>query len=58
VNEEGTVAAAATAVKMMSRGMPKPHLQLKFDRPFLMAVVHTLTGLPLFLALLRQPSLE
>eukprot|EP00962_Isochrysis_galbana_P043208 scaffold16396_cov115-Isochrysis_galbana.AAC.7 len=56
VNEEGTVAAAATAVVMRTRSLPPPHLDLRFDRPFLMAVVHVPTGLPLFLARLCRPE--
>ena len=37
VNEEGTVAAAATAV-MMTRSLPPPPVELKVDRPFLFVV--------------------
>jgi serpin B len=56
VNEEGTVAAAATAAVVRTRSMPPPHLQLRFDRPFVMAVVHVPTGLPLFLARISRPN--
>eukprot|EP00967_Tisochrysis_lutea_P065749 scaffold85563_cov26-Tisochrysis_lutea.AAC.3 len=55
VNEEGTVAAAATAVVMRSRSLPPPPLKLRFDRPFVMVVLHKATGLPLFFARLNQP---
>jgi serpin B len=56
VNEEGTVAAAATAAVMLTRSMPIPHLAIRFDRPFLMAVLHAPTGIPLFLARLSRPD--
>jgi len=59
VSEEGTVAAAATAVVMKSRSArpvePEP-LRLTFDRPFLMLVVHTPTGLPLFVGRFNRPE--
>ena len=57
VNEEGTVAAAATAVIMMTRSLGPPPLRLTFDRPFLMLVVHTPTGLPMFMGRFNLPDL-
>lgn len=56
VNEEGTVAAAATAVMMKTRSMPMPPLKMNFNRPFLMMVVHVHTGLPLFLGQFNRPQ--
>eukprot|EP00567_Pseudictyota_dubia_P011810 CAMPEP_0197464560 /NCGR_PEP_ID=MMETSP1175-20131217/64082_1 /TAXON_ID=1003142 /ORGANISM="Triceratium dubium, Strain CCMP147" /LENGTH=494 /DNA_ID=CAMNT_0043000541 /DNA_START=142 /DNA_END=1627 /DNA_ORIENTATION=- len=56
VTEEGTVAAAATASVMMARSMPPPPLELSFDRPFLMAVLHVPTGTPLFLVRMVEPE--
>ncbi len=56
IDEEGTVAAAAAAVMMKSRGLPRPPLTLTFDRPFLMAIVHVPSGAPLFLAQLHEPT--
>jgi serpin B len=37
VNEQGTVAAAATAV-VMTRSLPPPPVRVKLDRPFLFVV--------------------
>ena len=56
VDEEGTVAAAAAAVKMAKRSLPRPSLKLAFDRPFVMAILHVPTGAPLFLAQLNEPA--
>lgn len=38
VNEEGTVAAAATGAVMMTRCMPPPAMQMTVDRPFLLVI--------------------
>jgi len=59
VDEEGTVAAAATAAIMMTRAMPRPvpPLLFKVDRPFLMAVMHAPTGTPLFIGRFNEPKL-
>jgi serpin B len=59
VAEEGTEAAAATAVVML-RSMARPRPPAKrvvftADRPFLFAVVETTSGLPLFLGQLTRP---
>lgn len=56
VNEEGTVAAAATVGVMMTRSLPKPPPELVFDRPFVMVVVHLETGLPLFMGKVDDPE--
>jgi serpin B len=58
VDEEGTEAAAATAVTMVesavfSRSPPPP--EITFDRPFLLALVHDATGVPLVLGVIRDP---
>ena len=58
VDEQGTEAAAATAIAMrpmaMRRG-PGP-IRLVVDRPFLFAIVDTATGLPLFLGHVVRPA--
>jgi serpin B len=58
VDEEGTEAAAATAVAMrpmaLRRG-PEP-VRMVVDRPFLFAITDTATGLPLFLGQVSRPA--
>ena len=59
VAEEGTEAAAATAVALRSMAMlrkPQPDVTLVFDRPFLFAIVDTESGLPLFLGQFTRPG--
>ena len=58
VTEEGTVASAATGMQIMTRSLPPPPMEIKFDRPFLMAVVHTPTGTPLFLGRVTDPRMS
>jgi serpin B len=48
VDEEGTEAAAATAVIVAQRAMPRPARVLKFDRPFVFAIEHAATGRVVF----------
>mmetsp|Transcript_14366 Transcript_14366/g.41899 ORF Transcript_14366/g.41899 Transcript_14366/m.41899 type:complete len:93 (-) Transcript_14366:572-850(-) len=56
VDEEGTVAAAATAV-MMTRSMPmqQPPFKLVFDRPFVFAIQHLATNTPVFTGVVQSP---
>lgn len=54
VDETGLKAGAATAAMMSGTSMPE-HI-LVFDRPFLIAVVETQTGLPLFLGTVVDPK--
>ncbi|HXC85497.1 MAG TPA: serpin family protein [Trebonia sp.] len=59
VGEEGTEAAAATAVSIRTLAMvrkPQPQVTLVFDRPFLFAIAETTTGLPLFLGQFTRPA--
>lgn len=60
VNEEGTEAAAATAVVMRTlsfvRPAPARRVVLTADHPFLFAVLDTRSGLPLFLGQFTRPS--
>ena len=58
IDEEGTVAAAATAVVMMSRGlMPVPPRVVTFDRPFVFAIESGNGGGELlFLGLVANPG--
>ncbi len=57
VDEQGTEAAAATAVaiKALAAFRRPPPVTMVVDRPFLFAIIHTATGLPLFLGQLSRP---
>ncbi|MBN1319689.1 MAG: serpin family protein [Thermoleophilia bacterium] len=57
VDEEGTEAAAATAVVMRASGMPPSELvELTIDRPFMFALRDRETGAVLFLGRLTDPT--
>ena len=58
VDEQGTEAAAATAVAMRPMALrrePEP-VRMIVDRPFLFAITDTATGLPLFLGQVTRPA--
>jgi serpin B len=56
VDEQGTEAAAATAVIMATKSMPvSDPINLVFDRPFMFAIMHEPTGTILFLGRVVQP---
>ena len=58
VDEEGTVAAAATGLGMATSvplSAPVP-LQLVFDRPFIFVIQHTASHTPLFMGVVQDPS--
>jgi serpin B len=55
VNEEGTEAAAATAV-LMVRGMPAPPATFRADHPFLFLIRDNTTGSILFLGRVLEPD--
>ena len=57
VGEEGTEAAAATAVIMRALALRRfvPDVRLVVDRPFLFVIADTKTGLPLFLGQFTRP---
>ena len=54
VNEEGTEAAAATAVVMKRRCLPRPGLAATFDRPFVF-VIEGVSGRVLFSGVVANP---
>ncbi len=54
VNEEGTEAAAATAVVVVERGMPRTE-RFTCDHPFLYAIRENKTGTILFMGRLEKP---
>ena len=56
VSEEGTVAAAATIGIVMTRSIPRPPLEVRFDRPFGMIVLHKKTMTPLFMGRIGDPE--
>lgn len=55
VNEEGTEAAAATAV-IMERGMPPKPFTMVCDRPFLVVIADDVTGSILFMGTVYKPG--
>ena len=58
VTEEGTTASAATAAMIMTRSVPPPPMDLAFNRPFFVMVVHVETGTPLFVGRVGDPNLS
>jgi len=56
VNEEGTEAAAATAVVMALRGMPAPPPLFRADRPFVFIIRDRGTGAILFMGRVANPK--
>ncbi len=58
VNEEGTEAAAATAVVMGLRSMPPPTPVFRADHPFLFLIRENSTGSVLFLGRVMDPTAE
>lgn len=57
LDEEGTVAAAVTEFGMEASGAaPEEPVRMTVDRPYLLRIAHTETGLPLFLAAVRSPQ--
>lgn len=57
VDEEGTEAAAATAVVMKATAfMPREIVRIVFDRPFFYGIIDNETGLPLFIGILDKPE--
>jgi serpin B len=55
VNEQGTEAAAATAVVVSATSVP-PQAELVIDRPFLFAIRDLPTGEVLFIGRVMNPS--
>jgi serpin B len=56
VNEEGTEAAAATAVVMELKSMPMDVIELKVDRPFIFVIRDIPTGTTLFVGRVVDPK--
>jgi serpin B len=56
VDEEGTEAAAATAVVMNMLCMPEPPVELNINRPFIFMVKDNLTGSIVFMGRVTDPT--
>lgn len=56
VNEEGTVAAAATTVTMGVTSAPPPPFSMKVDRPFFFVIRDNQTGVILFMGSVTNPG--
>ncbi|MBM3696229.1 MAG: hypothetical protein FJW79_09895 [Actinobacteria bacterium] len=56
VDEQGTVAAAATGLGFPMSGPPEPELTVKADRPFLYLIRHRSSGLVLFAGQVTDPT--
>ena len=56
VDQDGTVAAAATGMALVAVSWRTPLPVVTFDRPFLLLLLDTATRSPLFLAVVRDPS--
>lgn len=55
VAERGTIAAAVTQINMVESGMPTTDINFVLDRPFQYQIIHTETGMPLFLGTVMDP---
>lgn len=56
VNEEGTEAAAATAVEMVTKGAPIPEPVFRADHPFFFMIRDNATGTVLFMGRVANPG--
>jgi len=56
VNEEGTVAAAATSVGMGIASAPPPPFSMKVNRPFFFAIRDRVSGVVLFMGSVTNPG--
>ncbi len=57
VDENGTVAAAATALEFLESGPPEPELTVAADRPFVYLIRHRPSGLVLFTGHVTDPTM-
>jgi serpin B len=56
VDEDGTEAAAVTAVESQATSAGPRSVTLRADRPFAFAIVHKPTGAPLFIGQVADPT--
>lgn len=57
VDEEGTEAAAATAIVMNMLSMPEPPIEMDINRPFVFIIQDNLTGSIVFMGRVMNPSI-
>jgi serine protease inhibitor len=57
VNEDGTEAAAATAVEIAKRAAPPPSTSIEIDHPFLYLIADESTGVVLFMGRMSDPRI-
>jgi len=58
VDEEGSVATAATAIEMSRKSAPRAAPQIRFDRPFLVFIRESHTNSTLFMGRISDPSAQ
>lgn len=56
IDEQGTIAAAVTEMGVETMSAPMPAKEMCFDHPYLVVIHHDDTGMPLFLAAIRDPA--
>ena len=56
VDENGTEAAAATGLGISATGMPQLDGEIVVDKPFLFWIHDTVTGAPVFLGIVGDPT--
>jgi serpin B len=57
VTERGTEASAVTVVTMVGSARPSKVIDMNFNRPFVMSIIHKPTGTPIFIGRIEQPDL-
>ncbi len=58
VDEKGTEAAAVTSVGAEVTSMPIELPRVVFDRPFVYGIVDVTTGIPLFIGIMENPTID
>ena len=58
VDEKGTEAAAVTSVELEVTSMPVELPRVVFDRPFVYGIVDVTTGIPLFIGIMENPTIN
>lgn len=57
INEEGSEAAAATAIVQGLRSLPKKVSQFRVDQPFIYVIYDSRNRIPLFVGKMLNPSI-